>query len=216
MASQQHGFDIENDIKIKVFKIDKKSKYTAIHDIDKNQNIFNNNENISVKVSSISAVCFGSPLRILNYSIDETHTGIVVLTEQVGNIKYIKRIVEIDLDNKSLLFGDVSEKEIVDLETLIKSVPKNEKPKELIKQIHAVKKELNKKSGILKFNPKIDSKSQRRLQCSIPKFEKILKENPSLLKCDTITSVRGVEIASEIQSSKRVRNTRKDNTSLAL
>ena len=214
MASQQHGFDIENDIKQKVFKLDKKYSYTAIHDIRAEDNPFDSNENISIKTTTTSTVYFGSPLRIFNYSKEEKHTAIIVILKQVENVKRIKRIVEIGLDDRDILFGEVTESEIRELENLIKHIPKNEKPKETMKQIDNLKKELNKKSGLLKFNPKIDSTTQRRLQCSIPKIEE--KLNSTLIKRDSPTSVRGVDITSEIQSSKRVRNTRKNQTSLAL
>ena len=214
MASQQHGFDIEDDIKRNVFKLDKKYPYTAIHDIRAEDNPFDSNENISIKTTTRSTVDFGSPLRIFNYSREQKHTAIIVILKQSENIKRIHRIVEIGLDDKDILFGEVTEGEIRELENLIKHVPKNEKPKETMKQIDKLKKELNKKSGLLKFNPKIDSTTQRRLQCSIPKFEE--KLNSTLIKRDSPTSVRGVDITSEIQSSKRVRNTRKNQTSLAL
>jgi hypothetical protein len=67
------------------------------------------------------------------------------------------------------------------------------------------KKELNAKSGIVRFNPKIDSKVQRRLQCSIPNYESTV----GLIVSTTPGSVvRGVAISETIDSTSRVRNRR--------
>ena len=88
MASQQHGFDIEDDIKRNVFKLDKKYPYTAIHDIRAEDNPFDSNENISIKTTTRSTVDFGSPLRIFNYSREQKHTAIIVILKQSENIIY--------------------------------------------------------------------------------------------------------------------------------
>lgn len=209
MESQKHGFIIEDFIKRNVFKVDKIYAYNAIHDVRNEDNIFDPLENISIKTATGSdnpTVYFGSPLRIYNYPISEKHTAIVVLLFQSGDTKIVRRVVEISLDDKKLLFGDITEEDIRELETMIKQVPKNEKPASLIRTIHLKKNELNEKSGYLKFNPKIDSKDQRRLQCSITKIGSFVEKNPDIVLYDNTESiVRGIKIPDMIQSAPRTR-----------
>ena len=213
MESQRHGFVFEDYIKLNVFKVEKKYAYNAIHDVRNEDNIFDSTENISIKTATGGVnptVYFGSPLRIYNYPNDEKHTAIIVLLTQTGDIKNVSRIVEISLDNKKLLFGDIVEEDIRELERLIKEVSKNEKPQSLIRNIHTKKNELNKKSGYMKFNPKIDGKDQRRLQCSIPKFITFIEKNPEIVLYDKKEAfVRGIKIPEFIQSKRRTRR-RKD------
>lgn len=206
MESQRHGFDIENYIKTHVFRVEKVYAYNSIHDVRNEDNPYDTNENISIKAATGKAptVYFGSPLRIFNYPANEKHTAIIVFLEQRGDRKYVAGVAEMSLDDKHTLFGDVREADIRELEALIRSVPKDQKPAELIRQIHAAKTTLNKKSGLMKFNPKIDSKSQRRLQCSIPSFYKI-KETIIIKSFTNEAIVRGIQLPESFLSSSRTR-----------
>lgn len=208
MESQKHGFDIENYIKTHVFNVEKRYAYNAIHDIRNEDNPFDRSENVSIKTSTGKSgnVCFGSPLRIFNYPHDEKHTAIIVFLEQRGDQKYVSGVAEMSLDDKNSLFGDVTEADIRQLDALIRSVPPNQKPVELIRQIHREKLALNERSGVIKFNPKIDSKNQRRLQCSIPNFYKLKDVNNTLVKSFTNEAVvRGINLPASFLSSSRTR-----------
>jgi len=213
MESQKHGFIIEDYIKSNVFKVVKKYAYNSIHDIRNEDNRFDSTENISIKTLTGGVnptVCFGSPLRIYNYPDNEKHTAIVILLTQSGETKIIDRVIEISLDTKKLLFGDITENDIREFETIIKQVPKNGKPQSNIRDIHVKKKELNTKSGYVKFNPKIDGKDQRRLQCSIPKFITFIEKNPEIVISNTKEAiVRGIRLPISIESKRRTRR-RKD------
>ena len=57
--SQKHGFTIENEIRTKVFNLEKKSNDTNTHDIPKKLNKFNSNENISIKSTQSNNVDCG-------------------------------------------------------------------------------------------------------------------------------------------------------------
>jgi hypothetical protein len=206
MESQRHGFDIENYIKTHVFRVEKVYAYNSIHDVRNEDNPYDTSENISIKASTgkTQTVCFGSPLRIFNYPDNEKHTAIIVFLEQRGEQKYVTGVAEMSLDDKHTLFGDVTEADIRELDALIRSVPKDQKPAELIRQIHAAKTNLNKKSGIIKFNPKIDSKSQRRLQCSIPSFYK-MKDTVIVRSFTKDAVVRGINLPASFLSASRTR-----------
>ena len=59
----------------------------------------------------------------------------------------------------------------------------------------------------INISPKVDSKSQRRVQCSIPKIEKVFEMFPDIvISRTTVPIVRNVQITSKIQSTSRVRN----------
>ena len=150
-------------------------------------------------------MCMGDALRFFQYESSKIHTGIVIAYQQEQDQKVLRHVYEIDLDNRGLLWGSVTVEDIRALDSLIRSVPRGPRDPETKQAIARLKHDLNEKSGIVKFNPKLDSKSQRRLQCSISKFPNY----PELLKSSTdIPQVRGVDILPSIVSGRRVRNRR--------
>lgn len=203
--SQLHGFTWENDIKRKVFNMDTSIGYTSTHDIPKEFNCMNCNENISIKTTGGGTLYMGCPLRIYDYPDTEVHTGIVLPYRQEGGVKRLLGSREITLNNRALLFGSVTREEIAALSGLIKSHPRGERVPALIAEIKKVQKGLNAKSGIVQFNYKIDRKVQRRLQCSIPNYETAA----GLITARTEGPVvRGVPITEVIDSNPRARNRR--------
>lgn len=203
--SQLHGNLFEDDIKQKVFGNPPRASYTAPHDVDRCHNPLNSNENISVKSTGSSTVCMASALRVYGYEEGVEHTAIVVQYKQQDDKKILTHVYELDLMQRELLYGRVTQQDIEELDALVRSMPLFQRVPEIDRAITAKKKELNAKSGIMRFNPKIDSEKQRRLQCSIPKFASY----PSLVKSVTTEPVvRGVQIISSIDSGRRVRNRR--------
>lgn len=205
--SQLHGFVWEKSIRTEVFGLSPTAaSYTAVHDIAKEENKFDSTENISVKCTGIASVCMGCPRRIFAYDPADRHTAIIVQYSQQDTTKHVERILELSLDDKQALFGDVTLEDIEALEALIKSVPAGPVPAESKERIHALKADLNRKSGLLHFNPKLDSKNQRRLQCSIPRADRI---PTALVRAESSDgTVRGVSIPRDIVSSRRIRNAR--------
>jgi len=201
--NQLHGFTWETEIKTTVFGLDAAAPYTAVHDIDRSQNRFDANENISIKTTGSSTVCMGDALRILDYEPGAMHTAIVVQYEQREDSKFVVCVYELDLGQRELLWGRVTREDVVELDALVRSMPHGQRVPGIDAAITAKKTELNARSGLLKFNPKIDSKTQRRLQCSIPKFA----EAPTLVR--TIARdpmVRGIPITASLPSGRRQRH----------
>jgi hypothetical protein len=205
--SQLHGFLWERAIREDVFRVNPRNGYTSIHDIDKTENRFNESENISIKTMGKDTLFLGSASRILRYSSEEVHTAIVIVYEQRGEAKRVTRVVEFSLDDKRALFGDVTPDEVETLERMLKELPKSGRvPAELRTESEAFKKYINAKSGAVQFNIKIDSKTQRRLQCSIPHFDAFLTKRSDLVGYDSPEpSVREVAIPAEFVSSRRRR-----------
>jgi hypothetical protein len=122
----------------------------------------------------------------------------------------VKQIYEFNYSRemRDYLFGSVGLQELQDYVKLVKSIPKGKVPKELKDKYVSEKKRLQQEHNMkINISPKVDSKSQRRVQCSIPKFEETLSQflvyhspehSPSLL--------RGVKIPEQCSSGKRIRN----------
>ena len=202
-ANQNHGFLWEDEIKTKVFQCFVPAGYTDTHDIDKAYNPFNPRENISIKASGSGTVCMGDALRVFNYSPEDVHTAIVLRYTQTEDAKVLTGVYELDLDNRELLWGRVTRDDIQSLVDLVHSQPSGRRDAEIDNQSKAMKKTLNAKSGVVRFNPKIDSKTQRRLQCSITNFASI----PALIRTSNLEYlVRGVRIAATVLSGRRVRH----------
>jgi len=202
-ANQNHGFLWEDEIKNNVFGFTAPTGYTDTHDINKEYNRFNPRENISIKVTGSGTVWMGSALRVFNYSPEDIHTGIVIRYRQEGDSKVLSNVYELDLDNRALLWGSVTEEEVRSLDALVRSMPSRTRDVALDRRIKDMKRELNARSGVMRFNPKIDGGTQRRLQCSIPNFAEI----PSLIRTQSAECVvREVAIAASVASGRRVRN----------
>ena len=203
--NQQHGFLWESEIKTKVFGLDDSDPYTAVHDVDRCRNTLNPNENVSIKTTGSDTLCMGDALRVFDYEAGVQHTCIAVRYDQHETEKRLNKVYELDLMQRQLLWGTITKEDIESLDSLVRSMPAGNRVPDIDRAIKQKKKELNAKSGAIRFNPKIDSKNQRRLQCSIPKFASY----PTLIK--SVCSdplVRGIAIAASILSGRRVRNRR--------
>jgi len=210
--SQKHGFSLENDVRSKVFDLPKEKNNTDKYDIPKNKNKYNKNENCSIKTTGSKTICCSDILNFYNYDFTETNTMIVIVYEQQTEThKVIKNIYEINYnaDCHKLLFGDLPKEVIEDYVTKVKSIPKKTKGKEAIKIFDYLSEKAKIKKEyphVISINPKVDS-SQSRVHCSITNFEITLKDFIIYKSSsDAPNLVRGCEIISSLESSKRARN----------
>lgn len=147
----------------------------------------------------------GDALRVFEYEPDVEHTCIVIQYVQRGDEKVLTHVYELDLTHREVLWGSVTKQDIEELDRLVRSMPANRRDPDIDKAITQKKRELNTKSGAIRFNPKIDSKTQRRLQCSIPMFATC----HSLIKTATSEPiVRGVPIVASVAGGRRIRKRR--------
>lgn len=215
---QKHGFSWEKELLTNVYKALppelKGISYTAAKDLPA---VFNHLDSItlSIKTTGAAAVCMGDALRVYD-SVAPTAEPLnmcVVRYKQVGATKQVKKITEVSLTAaKDLLFGSVTREEIAELDRRIKAIPKGRSPtKEDKLSYQSYQKTLQAKTGAIIFNPKLDSKSQRRLQCSFNKFESFVTANPErVIATSTTNQFRGGEITSSIQSDRRVLSKKTD------
>lgn len=210
--SQESGFKFENLIKSYIFNLPEDINNTDLHDIPKEKNIFNKNENISIKSTLSNTIYCGDIINFYNYNFDEKNTIILIKYYQINRKKKIEKIYEIDYnkDMFEILFGNLPKQEIQTYIEKIKNIPKNINNEEAKKYFDYINERdilKNKYNQKILINPKVDSKLQRRVQCSIPNFYNLLKEfiiyESSIEKPNRI---RNKEIPLYIISGKRKRN----------
>jgi hypothetical protein len=209
-TSQVHGKTWETEILQNIYDLTpaqcESIPHGAKHDLPAELNRFDRC-NVSIKTAgNQNRVDLGDCLRVFDtVSSPEPYHMIVVIYKQTENTKKLEKFVKLDLElSRRELFGNIRRSEIVELVNTIKMVDtgRSKTPLESAR-IHRLKTELNARSGAIQFNPKLDSKNQRRLQCSFNSFQKFLinNENRILILEDEMP-----EISQEIESGRRLRN----------
>ena len=209
--SQKHGFTYENNIKRNVFNLEPEINNIDKYDINCNNNKFNKNENISIKCTKSNKIDCGSIERFYDYDFTKKNTIIVVQYKQVGQYKIIKKCYEIDYNEKchKLLFGSLTKDIIKSYVKYITSIPHGKVDNNIKKEYKNKKKHIQEEYNCrITINPKVDSKTQRRVQCSITNFETLLKDYIIYKSQDEYPNlIRECEIPLSIDSSIRKRNT---------
>ena len=222
MASQSSGFTFENSIRESVFDLPFDPNNTDKYDIPAEKNRFDPNENISIKSSGNGNIDCGDIIRFYNYDFSKSNTIIVVSYEQEEEYKVIKAIYEINYnrDMHSWLFGSITQDDLKEYVESIKNIPKGISGEEARKTYNylSVKEALQKEHHMkINISPKVDSKGQRRVQCSIPSF---LKNITPFIKYkspyDNKNLIRERIIPIKIQSSKRKRGETTKDTLLKI
>lgn len=204
--SQSHGFIWENEIREKVFELKTYLNHTGKYDINAEDNKWDNRENISIKTSKSDSIDCGDILRFFQYDFTYKNTIIIIQYKQEGNYKIITNILEIDYNEElhKYLFGSVTFEDLKKLDTMVKNVPFGLISVDLKKEIHNVKSLLVKEFGMnIRIGIKIDSKNQRRIQCSIVKIHLLEK----FIKNKYIGPIiREINIIGSIYSLPRIRH----------
>ena len=100
-------------------------------------------------------------------------------------------------DDSLKLWGDMTYEQIEQFVNFVKAIPPGkEGQKNTLKERNILKKQIQCKNSLMKINPKVDSKNQRRVQCSF-KLDKMLLSGIPYIKKD---------INIIIQSKKRTFN----------
>ena len=208
MESQKHGFLWEEILKKNIFQIKDKINYTSKYDIPSDFNKINN-KNISIKSSNCNTICCGDPFRYINDKNENLET-IIILYKQEDNKKVLKRIIILNTIIIIKLLNEISLEKLLKLNNYIKNIKKNIKiTNEIRGEYMKFTKELN--TDLLNLNPKVDSKTQRRLQFTI-KIDKIIKEYPKyIIYQNEKPIIYNISFQNYIISCKRSRNKRDIN-----
>ena len=215
---QGHGFLREDQVKSLTFGLPcMKKQDTNTHDIPSSLNSFNNNESISIKTTMSNTVCCGDLLRIYEYKkeLDEGKeiTMIVIKQKQADNIKNIINILEIKITPEfwRCLFGEDGDEifpELSQYVNYVKSIPNGPEAQEESKELRLswaafLKEDYNQ---AITINPKVDSKSQRRVQCSFSLNNVAIQEfitKDSMREHNQPNICRNIQIPIGISSKKR-------------
>jgi hypothetical protein len=215
--SQEFGFHIENLVRTLVHRAPIKKNDTSVHDIFKEENALDSTETQSIKTTGGNQIDCGDVLRLFDYNYKEKHTMIVFCYKQETSKRVINRILELNMNEefKNVLFGSVTREQIEELDKYIKGIPKNQKPtKEYSDTYKKMAKQLKEKSnGWISYAPKVDSKSQRRLQGSIRKLDTFIEKNSSLvLSNSTECILRGISFLKEHEGfGERIRHKKEES-----
>jgi len=208
--SQSHGLFWDNEIREKVFGLPSCKNDTKKYDISCSENKFDPSENISIKTSSNNNIDCGDILRFFNGDFTNKYTIILIRYSQLEDKKIIKEIIELNytIELRNYLFGSISEEILTNYVKVIKSIPYGNVSNDIKTTYKKLKNNLQASHNMkINISPKVDSRSQRRVQCSIPKVDKLIEQFPEILISRTTSSiVRGVAITSTINSGARKRN----------
>lgn len=127
---------------------------------------------------------------------------IVALYEQIDNIKSCCKVIEFVVRKKDLkkLKGNIKTSDIINFHNSLKSYPIGEHNS--CREYAKEQKKLIQSSSFVKLNAKIDSKSQRRLQCSIS-LDDLISTIPESQTLVFTESYRELVLPLKIISDKR-------------
>lgn len=211
---QRHGIIWEKDLIRNVYGATEEEiagiPYTCEYDIPGKINHKDPGVNISIKVTNNSnTVCMADCLRVYD-SVGKKfpiHMTVVEFTQDdATNNKKLIKITEVNLTySRALLFGTLTRAQIVELDKAVKAVPQKRSPTPAEhERMYAIRDEIQKLSGAIKFNIKCNS-TQSRLQCSFNKYQEFLKANPRrVIATSTTGNFRGGKVIEEIESGRRV------------
>jgi hypothetical protein len=204
--SQAHGFTWETFIKKNVYKIQEDVAYTRKNDIDSHENTIDNCA-ISIKVSGGLSVDMGDARRVFDGTLEEPLHMVLIQYTQQEDQKVLQSVLEVDLTGaRQELFGDLLRDDIARLHEQLQKIPHG--PVTNKDYLH-VAKELNAKSKHIFLRPKVDSKNQRRLQCSFTNINTFCEAYPErLLYKNTEGIFKGVQLVTSLLSGRRVRHPR--------
>jgi hypothetical protein len=170
---QSHGFAFEQWVKQTFFGISK-SVYTQKWDVEKEHN---SGDKIPQELRgipvSIKTAKYGSPIglgdAIRQFHIEEDFLFIVgfwIQKEKMEKVIVAAEGVKVSRSEWRNLWSPITLEKLKELDSIIKDYQKD------YKEVRYQAKEMKKKEPYcltqIVLNPKIDSKSQRRLQCSLP------------------------------------------------
>lgn len=172
--SQAHGFIWEAEVLTKVYKLSEAESYTAKHDLPAAKNTLDHVD-VSIKTSKGKSVDMGDVVRFYSSIADLPNNRFLNLTvlfyDQVGDQKELREMVEVKLERRDLaiLFGSLTLEEIQGYVAWVRAIPAGKDAQSAAnEELHGRKDDINSRSGVVKLRPKVDSKNQRRVQCSFP------------------------------------------------
>tara|TARA_B100000427_G_scaffold95118_1_gene78372 strand:- start:730 stop:1335 length:606 start_codon:yes stop_codon:yes gene_type:complete len=187
MEVQQHGNYFE-DLKIKEltgygkeeYDSFKSNGYTSSMDLVEGLYV---DRNYSIKTAKGNKVDCGDILRRM---VEDDYNIVVGLWKQSGDNKifHTEYTFNIKPEDMVKLWGNMKYEDVKDFDSFIKSIPSGKEAQQTTKaERTSRKKTLADKNALMVIHPKVDSKNQRRVQCSF-KIDQMIKSGVEYTKKD--------------------------------
>lgn len=142
----------------------KPNGYTSEFDLSKGQVV---DYNGSIKTTKNNTICCSDVVRKMLHT---NYRLIVGQYDQVGKEKVFHTEYEffITPTDREMLWGDMKYDDVEAFVNYVKSIPAGKEAQQSTKAVRKhLQEEVQCKSALFKINPKVDSKNQRRVQCSL-------------------------------------------------
>ena len=167
MERQAHGNRYEDQVIQRITGVSKAhyetlvpGGYTSIHDLVEG---ILTDRNISVKTTCNNTIDCGDALRRYDHN---DYDMIVGVYDKSGI--HTEHTFRITPDMHHLLWGDITREELAEFVLFVKTIPHGKAAQQATKQERETwKKALEAKGGLFRLHAKVDSKKQRRVQCSL-------------------------------------------------
>tara|TARA_B100001113_G_C21049246_1_gene595946 strand:- start:571 stop:1176 length:606 start_codon:yes stop_codon:yes gene_type:complete len=187
MEVQQHGNYFE-DLKIKEltgygkeeYDSFKSNGYTSSMDLVEGLYV---DRNYSIKTAKGNKVDCGDILRRM---VEDDYNIVVGLWKQSGDNKifHTEYTFNIKPEDMVKLWGNMKYEDVKEFDSFIKSIPSGKEAQQTTKaERTSRKKTLADKNALMVIHPKVDSKNQRRVQCSF-KIDQMIKSGVEYTKKD--------------------------------
>lgn len=210
MEVQNHGLLFENEVIKALTGLSKveyqrllPGSYTTSMDISKG---YHSENDYSVKVTGNNGVGCGDILRFFKHCRDGEFTMVVGRWKQAGpSRKVYYEIYEFYLkpENHSVLFAELEEKPLAEFVDYVKSIPYGKEAQLANRKLWKSKRNDLYETygkGLVSIDAKIDSKTQRRVQCSV-KIPDMISAGIQYKKYTL--SFKGINLPYEQKSSPR-------------
>jgi hypothetical protein len=207
--SQAHGFTWEKSVLEGVYGITEPQVggYTRVHDVSPEENKLDGAA-VSIKTAGSSSVDMGDARRVFQAcSSGEPFHLLLLQYEQEVSEKVLKSVSYVDLTSSAKeLFGNLTLEDIAAMHAHLKEIPTGRASIDTRTEYKVRAAELSRKSGAISLRPKVDSKKQRRLQCSFSNIRAFCAENPRRLISQSDEGVfKGFQLLKRVQSGRRQR-----------
>ena len=167
MEVQQHG-NLYEDIVITLLtgmsKLTLDNSYTSTWDIPPG---ISGELPVSIKSTGCESVACSDILRMVSHN---NYKLVVGKYKQVGKEKHFYKQYTFTITPKDMkrLWGDINIDTITPFVEFVRNIPAGREAQQATKQQRDImKSQLQLSGGIFTINPKVDSKKQRRVQCSV-------------------------------------------------
>jgi hypothetical protein len=211
MEVQHHGLVFEDKVIQSITGMPKvayqsslKNGYTSSMDIHKG---YNSDHNYSIKTSKEGkAIACGDILRFTGHCMSEPFKIVAAAWKQIdSNTKKFNAVYEFNMEPEyyPILWGGITPDKLTPFVEYVKNIPHGSAGQAANKDLWKQKRDIIYEEcgkGIATIDAKIDSKSQRRVQCSI-KIQDMIDAGIPFVKYDI--EYKGIKLPYEQESSPR-------------